>query len=615
MEFEELSNIEEKSYVLLCKQCLDQDEYLIPTYELNSFNEVQYKCPKNHITGKNDIFLIVLDEETKRRLTHCNDEDHICLGLDEETVFGAWCEECKKNLCELDISNNTGHNFLPYKNIMPDDQVKLKLKEKLEKLKVLIDKYTLFYSNEKETKKYLIKTYNRNFMNYNLFYNEKIVNYQTCLNILFNNNDDFKENSFELYEDNLNKKEYISIYQDILNTKQLDKINAKILKRKFLGKEIIIPLLKEGNNKNAKNEIYFAIFMDFLEGKALFIYDIFKNVINKIELKENKNYNIMKYQNDIIIIYDNSALNIIYFSKNYKNHNLLKLNINYQNKKLSSINQRIKTMGYYFELFMKLLETSSYKLLFLYNYKAYSLDLEKYLNGKINYTISNENLELLLPDSNYALNANNIYYKYNDFILEGVILISFSIEKTKLEITMLDENLEKKILQFDSNFNLSEGKTYTVFDINYNYLNNMISLFINHEIYLLNPTTRQVSTIYDISLYLNGPDDFNYSFSKNIKAAEVFSFYYYNEENKKMEQAILLMNNTMKETYQFFWDEKYILLKKKYNPINNIKIMPIISPFVLANLNEEGNYDKIYKVNNFIIGIIRVDSDKLVLIW
>ena len=272
-------------------------------------------------------------------------------------------------------------------------------------------------------------------------------------------------------------------------------------------------------------------------------------------------------------------------------------------------------MDYYFELFTKLLKTSSYKLLFLYNYKAYSLDLEKYLNGKINYTISNENLELLLPDSNYALNANNIYYKYNDFILEGVILISFSIEKTKLEITMLDENLEKKILQFDFNYNLSEGKTYSVFDINYNYLNNMISLFINHEIYLLNPTTRQVSTIYDISLYLNGPDDFNYSFSKNIKAAEVFSFYYYNEENKKMEQAILLMNNRMKETYQFFWDEKYILLKKKYNPINNIKIMPIISPYVLANLNEEGNYDKIYKVNNFIIGIIRVDSDKLVLIW
>ena len=43
--------------------------------------------------------------------------------------------------------------------------------------------------------------------------------------------------------------------------------------------------------------------------------------------------------------------------------------------------------------------------------------------------------------------------------------------------------------------------------------------------------------------------------------------------------------------------------------------MPIISPYVLANLNEEGNYDKIYKVNNFINGIIRVDSDKLVLIW
>ena len=65
------------------------------------------------------------------------------------------------------------------------------MKEKLDKLKSLIDRYENFFPNGKGILKYLIKTYNRNFMNYNLYYNEKIINYQTCVNVLFNNKDDF----------------------------------------------------------------------------------------------------------------------------------------------------------------------------------------------------------------------------------------------------------------------------------------------------------------------------------------------------------------------------------------------------------------------------------------
>ena len=180
---------------------------------------------------------------------------------------------------------------------------------------------------------------------------------------------------------------------------------------------------------------------------------------------------------------------------------------------------------------------------------------------------------------------------------------------------MLDENL-KNNLDMEFKYNLPAGKTIAVFDINYNYLNNIISLFINSEIYILNPATKQIATIYDISLYIKKPANISMTFFNYIDTVNISSFYYYNEENKEMEQAVLLMNNYTNEIYQFFWDGKAILLKKRYNPMkNNIKIIPIISPYVLDNLNYKKNDNEINNVKNFVEGIIRIDSDKLVLIW
>ena len=216
-------------------------------------------------------------------------------------------------------------------------------------------------------------------MNYNLYYNEQIINYQTCVNILFNNNDDFKNKDFELYENNLNRNEYISLYKEILNTNKL--VNARVLYRKFFGSEIIIPLIKEDNNIKENNETYFGIFCDFLEQKGFFIYDINKNNINKIELKPEVNHGIMKYRNNIIIIYDSSVFNIIYFSEDFTTHQILKLNVNFENKKIFSRNLYKFFMDSTFNFNVKLLKTTSKKLLFLYNGKAYSLDLGKYFDN------------------------------------------------------------------------------------------------------------------------------------------------------------------------------------------------------------------------------------------
>ena len=140
-----------------------------------------------------------------------------------------------------------------------------------------------------------------------------------------------------------------------------------------MEKEIIIPLIREINDKTRKNEIYFGLFTQFLEGKALFIYDSNKNKINKIDITPLDNFGIIKYQNNIIIIYDSSAFNIIYFSQDYKTHQTFKLNIHFQNQNLDSY-LNCKINGCYFQLLIKLIKTSSYKFVFLYDGKAYSVD-------------------------------------------------------------------------------------------------------------------------------------------------------------------------------------------------------------------------------------------------
>lgn len=614
MEFESLPTIEEKSYVLLCQKCLELDQYTIPTYELSSFNEVQYRCPMDHKIDKNEILLLALDNDIKKRLNQCTKPEHLNMGLDGDHVFYAWCDQCKRNECELDISSDVGHDYILYEYVKPDDNMKIVLKDKLDKLKALIDKYNKCSPNSIDLIHYLIKTYNRNYMNYNLYFNEKILNYQTCINVLFNTNDDFKDNLFDIYEDNLTKFEYVYLYKDLLDQKQTSKLSTRILFRRFMEKEIIIPLIREINDTTRKNEIYFGLFTQFLEGKALFIYDSNKNKINKIDITPLDNFGIIKYQNNIIIIYDSSAFNIIYFSQDYKTHQIFKLNIHFQNQNLDSY-LNCKINGCYFQLLIKLIKTSSYKFVFLYDGKAYSVDLGKYLDKKKNLTEGDEILNPLLKDSNCVLNGNSIYYKYNNMTLEGIILISYSSITKKSEIIMLDENLDT-ILEIEFKYSFTENYSNGVFYIDYNCINNMISIFINREIYIINSSTKEVTTIYNITNYIMKPKNIYSDIIDFHKTVDVVSFYYYNDEKKEIEQDILLTNNYTKDIYHFYWDGKSILLKKKYDAVeDNIRIMPIVSPYILDSLNGEGIHGKDNRQKNFIEGIIRLDSNKLILVW
>ena len=139
MELEELTTIETKSCVILCMKCLENNEYYIPLFELNEFEEIVYKCPKKHIIDKKDICYRLLNDKLRNLLTRCQDENHFRNFIDQDNIFCAWCEKCEKNLCQVDVANDMkrGHNYILYMQIMPDNLFVFNLKEHLDKLKSL----------------------------------------------------------------------------------------------------------------------------------------------------------------------------------------------------------------------------------------------------------------------------------------------------------------------------------------------------------------------------------------------------------------------------------------------------------------------------------------------
>ena len=89
--------------IILCRKCLKNGEYLIPLFHLNELKEIEYKCSKNHIIGKNDIIIEKLNEKLIILLSQCTDEEHINNYQDQDKIFCAWCDNCGKNICQIDV--------------------------------------------------------------------------------------------------------------------------------------------------------------------------------------------------------------------------------------------------------------------------------------------------------------------------------------------------------------------------------------------------------------------------------------------------------------------------------------------------------------------------------
>jgi hypothetical protein len=603
MEIEQFKSTQrENSYVILCKKCLEKGEYYIPLYYLSESKKIEYTCSKNHLIEEGDICYKILTKKLFISLSECTDKQHKNNYQGQSSNFCAWCEKCGKNICQVDLAKDLkrNHDYLLFMHIMPDSQYIITVKEKLNKLKDLIEKYNTLCPDAKEEINYLKKTFERNYMNFDLYYNKKILNYQTINNIIFNSCDDFNNKSFELYENIFMQKRYKFFYKEILDKKHVNDINKIDIRVKLLINEEIIIF-------NNKNEIYFAIYNSGFN--YIIIYDNKGNKINQISLFFLLYDPYLMVYNNILFTYDHYKIVIIYFSENFKTNEILNLYLDYKQIEINDLNNfDIGNFFLFDNLYkdQKLIKTSSNNFFFLTNRKPYSINLEKYLDKNIVNSIPGK-VALKNLNNDYILKANNAFYKYNNDILEGIIYIcgvKKKEDKYTYTIKILDEKL-KNIFQID--FKCSYDYYYfnsTFFDFNYNYLNDMILIFIGSEIYQINSITKEIVTNYDISN--------NVSKIQRNSTLNLITFYNYNEKNKKLEQIIIIMDKISNNIYQLKWDEKLILFKKKFILPKIKNIIPLFHRNNFIDLdNHEDEETKLEK--KYDEKILVVESENLLL--
>ena len=254
---------------------------------------------------------------------------------------------------------------------MPDKKFVSYIKEGIDKLKALIDKYNKLCPDEKDDINFLIKTYNRKYMNYNLYNNENIINYQTINNLLFNSYDGFNNELMQYFENNLIKKRYIFLYKEILVIKSPTKINKTEINFEQNNYDKITPLIQDDNNIAAY--LYIKNSFSKIDIK---IYNKAGNFLNNFELFNN--YDVLPYNKDLIIFYNITNIILVYFIDNYKNYFFKNIHLGSDDNTLffniNSINS-------------KLIKTSSDNFLMLYSENVYSMPLLEHLQYDSNNKI------------------------------------------------------------------------------------------------------------------------------------------------------------------------------------------------------------------------------------
>ena len=324
---------------------------------------------------------------------------------------------------------------------------------------------------------------------------------------------------------------------------------------------------------------------------------------NKIILKTCDNNLILLYLSDDFNIYKRKNLNFYqHTSFMERNFNLIKI--------------------YHIYNSTKFLKTSSNQYIFINEGRAYIenssstmakendlLNFFKVPNVKQNNDKFKSNHSQEKSDDfnsvkqyKYILKGNSVYYKDdNNNILEGIIIISILVIKCgyftnishRSKIIMFDENLKKRFeIGFQYPFNYYDR--IGLLEIIYNYLNDIILIFIDSKIYQINRATEQVVAIYN-------NDEINSS-------CEVNSFYSYNEKNNNFEQIIIANKKDSGEIFIFQWKEKCIFLKKKYVLPKIKEIIPLFTPTILRDFVNNNENERTIDEK-----ILLIESDKLLL--
>ena len=402
-----------------------------------------------------------------------------------------------------------------------------------------------------------------------------------------------------------------------MTKKELKDINVRELNC-YLNKNIeIFPLIGK------KNEKYFATFVKIENTISISIYEIKQNTIININ-KIAKDFNIdnekcayMPYNEKIVVLFKNFKLFFIDINNNESynstlenlvnnNFNLNQNNINnndddnfnnynscdelfdiYYNKinndnisnifHNSSENNSPNISKYNINCFKtnnKIIKINEGNFLLLYMKNVYLITLDVFLKSIRNIT--------KLKDLDDVIKINSIYYKNNNIIEKGIIILSQELKKNfydkfnKLLLKLNRYNTNMVLIDiFEVYIPIKNEKEEAILEISYNFLNDMILILSETKIYQINSIYKDLVTIYDLSLYIN---------ETNIKASIFFNYDY---RNKIIEQIIILIDKTNDKIYQFNWNNKMLIFSKQYEYKNIIDFIPLYEADIFNELNNK----------------------------
>ena len=590
-----------KHSALLCKKCLENGEYIIPLYDKNELTkEIEYKCPSKHKNIKNDIIYMKIDENLKLKLTHC--ENH------KKNSFCAWSENDSKNLCFMEIGEHLANkkNYELFMDIYPDTQLKEDMYfETIDSLNQLLKKYLDEFPKANKEINYLKEILPIIENSFCIFLKEEIVNYQTIKNISFS----IKIMPSKKEIESLNKQLLVYIYGDLITETTKKEIRDNEIKELYSDFEV-----NTKENKPEENNINIIpyieenkqIFFTYYNNENLYNISEYKIIGNNIltihELQKKFKIDfIMAYNEKLILVLEKDKLHFVSFSEKYNEENIYSIsieNILYNNNHNNNNNDDYflpafenhlmnnNNFGHHLQSTFyenQVIKINQNEILFLYKNEVYLIILNDESVQKSKFS----RIDGLMVGRK---KASSIYYRDNNIIKYGVIIATllkeeFNYIKNRSGglciINMYDSNMEI-IKIFDISIpNINIFGKIVISEIHYNFLNDMLLMFIDNKIYQIYLKTKTLVTIYDISKY---------------NESKIRIFYNYDERKKVIEQIILLMNKNDGKIYLFNWEDKMIVFKKEYEYKAIIDFIPLYSPEIFNSLNEDKDikFDKIF---------------------
>ena len=322
-----------KDNILLCSTCFKQQKYIIPLFiNDEKENEIIYKCYKHNILNENNIYYIKLTDKLKINLKECP--------IHKRENFCGWCEECDYNLCQICIGEELTkkkHSFILYNSVVSKNFEKEFIISQINKLKDNLKKLKIYYEDVVECEKdikYFEKQINIIEFCYNLFFEQKIMNYQILLNLKINLEDTSKSfEKFKLMYENRHK-----VFLSFIKGKYIKEIESKKFKNGISDKNNILILNSslyddevKDDSQNENYENFLIIFNNFTE--TIYVYNMNGNLIihfiilTRLMLPILHSICMIQYQSNIVLLYDSSYFYFILFSNDFKNYELVKLDL------------------------------------------------------------------------------------------------------------------------------------------------------------------------------------------------------------------------------------------------------------------------------------------------